>query len=153
MQNKPNFQNAQMNVNISAKMSYEYKSNWTLGENKPNSNPNKPNCRKSKIDAKCVFTKDYEKNADMGYEKTKPIQTQFKPKQTQFYIPPGEPALLALRSFSEGGSAAEGGLAMIFLGAFLQRVAARPEKNVGTMNLLAIKSYRFCLNYVLLLSN
>ena len=50
-------------------------------------------------------------------------------------------------------SAAEGGLAITFLGAFLQRVSARPEKNVGTMNLLAIKSYRFCLNYVLLLSN
>ena len=31
-----------------------------------------------------------------------------KPKQTQFYLPTGEPALLALRSFSEWGSAAEG---------------------------------------------
>ncbi len=29
-------------------------------KNKPNSNPIKPNCRKGKIDAKCVFTKDYE---------------------------------------------------------------------------------------------
>ena len=53
---------------------------------------------------------------------------------------------------SEGGSAAEGGLAMTFLGAFLQRVAARPEKTVGTMNLLAIKSYRIYLNSYLLLS-
>jgi len=50
-------------------------------------------------------------------------------------------------------SAAEGGLAMTFFGAFLQRVAARPEKNVGTMNLLAIKSYKIYLNYLLLLSN
>ena len=49
-------------------------------------------------------------------------------------------------------SAAEGRLAMIFLGAFLQRLAARPEKNVGTMNSLAIKSYRFYLNCLLLLS-
>ena len=49
-------------------------------------------------------------------------------------------------------SAAEGGLAMTFLGAFLQRVAARPEKNVGTMNLLVIKSYRITLNYFVLLS-
>ena len=50
-------------------------------------------------------------------------------------------------------SAAEGGLAITFFGAFLQRVAARPEKNVGTMNLLVIKSYKICLNYLLLLSN
>jgi hypothetical protein len=28
-----------MNVNIFSKMAYENKSNWTLGENKPNSNP------------------------------------------------------------------------------------------------------------------
>jgi len=39
MQNKPNFQYAQMNVSIFSKMTYEYKSNWTLSENKPNSNP------------------------------------------------------------------------------------------------------------------
>jgi len=125
-----------MNLNPYNRTDYENKSNWTLGENKP--------------------------------------------KQTQFYLPPGEPALLALRlvrrSFSgdgswflsslgeggwrrmiakndsEGGSAAEGGLAMTFLGAFLQRVAARPEKTVGTMNLLAIKSYRIYLNSYLLLS-
>jgi len=50
MQNKPNFQDAQMNVNQYNKMNYVNKSNWTLGENKPNSNPinanqsqNKPN--------------------------------------------------------------------------------------------------------------
>jgi hypothetical protein len=60
-----------MNVNISTKMSYENKCNWTLGENKPNSNPiqtqSKPICRKGKIDAKSVFTKDYEENANKGY--------------------------------------------------------------------------------------
>jgi len=60
MQNKPNFRKSQMNVSIFSKMAYENKSNWTLGENKPNSNPNKPNFPKGKIDAKCVFTKDYE---------------------------------------------------------------------------------------------
>jgi len=41
-----------------------------------------------------------------------------KPKQTQFYLPPGEPALLALRSFSEGGSAAEGGPRNDIFGSF-----------------------------------
>jgi hypothetical protein len=36
MQNKPNFQDAQMNVSIFSQMAYEYKHNWTLSENKPN---------------------------------------------------------------------------------------------------------------------
>jgi len=60
MQNKPNFQKSQMNVSFFIKMAYEYKSNWTLGQFKPNSNPIKPNLPEGKIDAKCVFTKDYE---------------------------------------------------------------------------------------------
>jgi hypothetical protein len=33
----------QMNVNIYTRKYYENKSHWTLGENKPNSNPIKPN--------------------------------------------------------------------------------------------------------------
>ena len=48
-------------------MDYENIANWTLGENKPNQtqykanqSQYKPNCRKGIIDAKCVFTKDYE---------------------------------------------------------------------------------------------
>jgi hypothetical protein len=48
MQNKPNFQDAQMNLKFCKEMAYENKHNWTLGQNKPNSNPNKPNCRKGK---------------------------------------------------------------------------------------------------------
>jgi len=36
MQNKPNFQDTQMNVSSILTMTYENKSNWTLGENKPN---------------------------------------------------------------------------------------------------------------------
>jgi len=39
MQNKPNFRKSQMNVSIFSKMAYENKSNRTLGENKPNTNP------------------------------------------------------------------------------------------------------------------
>ncbi|MFZ2149501.1 MAG: hypothetical protein WAV28_20005 [Sedimentisphaerales bacterium] len=53
-----------MNLRILSKMTYDNKYNWTLGENKPNSNPiqtqNKPNSRKAEIDAKRVFTKDYQ---------------------------------------------------------------------------------------------
>jgi len=60
MQNKPNFQDTQMNVSLNITKDYKNKHNWTLGENKPNSNPIKPNLPKGKIDAKCVFTNDYE---------------------------------------------------------------------------------------------
>ncbi len=60
-----------MNVRSLITVDYENIANWTLGENKPNSKPIKPNtnpkqrqynpkCLKGIIDAKCVFTKDYE---------------------------------------------------------------------------------------------
>jgi len=39
MQNKPNFRKSQMNVNLYNTTDYENKSNWKLGENKPNTNP------------------------------------------------------------------------------------------------------------------
>ncbi len=58
------FPKSQMNVSILLQTAYENKRNWTIGQSKPNSNPIKPNCRKGKIDAKCVFTKDYRKNDD-----------------------------------------------------------------------------------------
>ena len=51
---------SQMNVNPYNTTEYENISNWTIGENKPNSNPIKPNLPGGKIDAECVFTKDYE---------------------------------------------------------------------------------------------
>jgi hypothetical protein len=43
MQNKPNSLESQMNLTFYLQRAYENKSNWTLGENKPNSNPIKPN--------------------------------------------------------------------------------------------------------------
>jgi hypothetical protein len=46
-----------MNVSIFLQMAYENKSNWTLGENKPNSNPNKANFRKAKNERKWLFHK------------------------------------------------------------------------------------------------
>jgi len=39
MQNKANFRKSQMNVNPYNARDYENIANWTLGENKPNSNP------------------------------------------------------------------------------------------------------------------
>ncbi len=39
MQNKPNFRKSQMNLKFCKQMDYENKRDWTIGENKPNSNP------------------------------------------------------------------------------------------------------------------
>ena len=78
MQNEPNFQKSQMNVNPYNTKAYENKRNWTLGENEPNTNPikantnpirtqlnpirtqNKPNFRKAKMKLNFYSTKDYE---------------------------------------------------------------------------------------------
>jgi len=49
-----------MNVNLLVTMDYKNFIPLAGYKNKPNSNPNKPNSRKGKIDANCVFTKDYE---------------------------------------------------------------------------------------------
>jgi len=43
MQNEPNFEKAQMNVTKVITKDYENKSNWTLGENEPKTNPIKAN--------------------------------------------------------------------------------------------------------------
>ena len=83
-----------------------------------------------------------------GPKKTNPNKPNFKPDDglSAYYARDCHVAEFTL-------SAAEGGFAMTLFGAFPQRVAARPEKNVGTLNLLAIKSYKIYLNYLLLLSN
>ena len=47
MQNEPKFRKSQMNVKSLVTMYYENTSDWTLGQNEPNSNPNKPNLRKA----------------------------------------------------------------------------------------------------------
>ncbi len=46
MQNKANLLDAQINVSSVKTKDYENKSNWTLGENKPNTNPNKANFKR-----------------------------------------------------------------------------------------------------------
>ncbi len=61
MQNKPIFQNDQMNVsNI---ITSNYKNYIPLAEqkNKPNSNPIKPNFQKAKMNVNSFITKDYRK--------------------------------------------------------------------------------------------
>ena len=72
MQNKPNFQKSQMNVNPYNTTNYENIANWTLGENKPNSNPNKPNFQKAQMNVNSLITKDYRKKDDFVVRINKP---------------------------------------------------------------------------------
>jgi len=72
MQNKPNFQKSQMNVSIYLQTAYENKRNWTLGENKPNSNPIKANFKKAKMSVNSLITKDYRKKDDFSVRINKP---------------------------------------------------------------------------------
>ena len=65
MQNEPNFLESQMNVSTVKTADYENKSNWTLGENEPNTNPIKANTKPIKAN-------------------TMPKQTQYKVNQSQF---------------------------------------------------------------------
>ncbi len=69
MQNKPNFRKSQMNVKSYNTTDYENKSNWTLGESKPNSNPI---TRMSKMNVNSFITKDYRKKDDFAVQKNKP---------------------------------------------------------------------------------
>ncbi len=60
MQNKPNFLKDQMNVYSFITKDYRKNDAFAVQKNKPNSKPNKANLPEGKIDAMCVFTKDYE---------------------------------------------------------------------------------------------
>jgi len=62
----------QINLNPYITKDYENKCNWTLGQNKPNSNPNKPNFKKAKMNVNSFITKDYRKNDDIVVRINKP---------------------------------------------------------------------------------
>jgi len=76
MQNKPNFQKAQMNVSTFSQMAYENKRDSTPGENKPNTNPNKPNFPEAQMNLNSVLTKDYENKPLRRLPENKPNQIQ-----------------------------------------------------------------------------
>ena len=61
-----------MNVKSYNTKDYENKSNWTLGQSKPNSNPIKPNLRKAQMNVNSFITKDYRKKDDFADQKNKP---------------------------------------------------------------------------------
>ena len=66
----------QVNVTSLITVAYENKSNWTLGENEPNTNPIKPNLvrrrRIAKMNVNSLITKDYRKKDDFAVRKNKP---------------------------------------------------------------------------------
>ena len=73
MQNKPNFRKSQMTVNSVFTRAYENKSNWTLGENKPNSNPIQSQSN--------PISKQNKANQSQSNPISKPIQSQSNPKE------------------------------------------------------------------------
>jgi len=95
MQNKANFRKSQMNVSIYSIMDYENISDWTLSENKPNSNPkqtksnpNKANFHKAQMNANSCSTKDYENKRRRGLRKNKANQSQFPSRNAKNAPPP-----------------------------------------------------------------
>ena len=72
MQNKPNFQDAQMNVNIYNTRDYKIFIPLVGQKNKPNSNPIKANSRKAQMNVSSLITKDYRKKDDFSVRINKP---------------------------------------------------------------------------------
>ncbi len=72
MQNKPNFQKSQMNLKFCKQMDYVNKRDWTIGQNKPNSNPIKANFQKAKMNVNLYVIEDYRKKDDFAVRKNKP---------------------------------------------------------------------------------
>ncbi len=72
MQNKPNFQKAQINVNIYYIKEYQNFIPLAGQKNKPNSNPNKPNFQKAQMNVNLTLTKGYRKKDDFIVRINKP---------------------------------------------------------------------------------
>ncbi len=53
-------------------MDYEYISDWTIGQSKPNSNPIKPNFQKAKMNVNLYVIEDYRKKDDFIVRINKP---------------------------------------------------------------------------------
>ncbi len=77
-----------MNVKSYNTKAYENIANWTLGQSKPNSNPNKANLKRAKMNANDFITKDYRKKDDfvvrINKPNSKPIFLRTKMNATLF---------------------------------------------------------------------
>ncbi len=65
-------------------MDYEYKRDWTIGQNKPNSNPIKANFQKAKMNVNLYVIEDYRKNVAFIVRINKPNSNPIsvKPKMS-----------------------------------------------------------------------
>jgi len=81
-----------MNLNPYNTTAYENKHDWTLGQNKPNSNPIKPNLvrrrRIAKMKTSNVITKDYERNDIFAVPENKANSNPIKacPERIEFTL-------------------------------------------------------------------
>jgi len=75
-----------MNVSIFSQMAYENKHDWTLSENKPNSNPIKPNLKRAKMNVTLLITKDYRKNDDFSVRINKPNLVKGQKMNVNLYV-------------------------------------------------------------------
>jgi hypothetical protein len=82
MQNKANFQDAQMNVNNALTKAYENKTLGERGKNKANSKPNKANLQNAQINVNFYSTRDYENKSNWAIcenkANTNPIKPNFR---------------------------------------------------------------------------
>jgi hypothetical protein len=62
----------QMNINSLITMNYKIFIPLAGQKNKPNTNPNKPNLRKAKMNVNLTLTKDYRKNDTFAVRINKP---------------------------------------------------------------------------------
>jgi len=84
MQNKPNFRNIKMNLNPLMTMNYEKCIPLAGQKTNPIQTQTNPMSERVKLMQSVYLQRIMKKNAAKGYEKTKPKQTHFKPKQSQF---------------------------------------------------------------------
>ncbi len=74
-----------MNVNSYNTTAYENISDWTIGQNKPNSNPIKPNLQKAQMNVNLYVIEDYRKNDDFAVRKNKPNFRNAKNERKRFF--------------------------------------------------------------------
>ena len=84
MQNKPNFQDTQMNVSNVKTRNYQNLSRWRGQKTNPIQTQFKPNFQKAQMNISSLITKDYRKKDDFAVQKNKPNSNPIssKPKMS-----------------------------------------------------------------------
>jgi len=146
--NKPNFRKAKMNVNLYVIEDYRKKDDFVV-------RINKPNFRNGQNERKLNFNKGLQKKRLFSSPKNKPKQTQFQTRLRSFSARSPWDCSIHKRLPRRGvyPERSRRGTRNYIFSSFPAKSGCPALKNVGTMNLLAVKSYKIYLNYLLLLSN